>query len=931
MLSGTKLGRYEIRQKIGSGGMGEVYLSHDEQLDRKVALKVLLPEFCCDAERVQRFKMEAKAASALNHPNIITIYEVGIEDERLFIATEFVDGETLREKINSGELKHLDAIKIAEQVADALAVAHEAHIVHRDIKPDNIMIRKDGIVKILDFGLAKPIFDQTVGAEDETVRLVKTQPGMVMGSVRYMSPEQARGKETDERTDVWSLGVVLYETLTGKNPFEGETVSDSLAAVIHIEPAPLDDVPEELQRILRKALKKKSGERYQSIKDFALDLKDLRSEVEHNSAETRLSQFAKTVTIKKHDTDETKMLLHQTISAEHKTLEQSADWSKSGEKTGSKKTKKHWVFPLTIILSAAILAFGGLYHLPKFFGSNAPVFQSIQASRLTDNGTANLAEISPDGKFVAFVNRQEGRESLVVRQVVTGNVIPLVQPTMMNFYQPSFTPDGNFIYYVLVDKGVGTLYQIPALGGESKKIIVDVDSKVTFSPDGKRLAFIRHNPSEGGDTIIISNSDGANPEAFLQTKEINYDQFIGVDWSPQNDKILVGVFKNKGELNQKLQLATVGLKDKKLEFVGAKGWFGVRNFEWIKDGSGIVLVGKANLGENSQVWHLSYPAGETRQITTDISDYGSVSVSADGSSMVATRIDAISSLWSRIPQTGEMRQLLVENKNLLGYAGISQMPDGKILFVKNSGKEINIFSIEENGTGEKQLTSGNAINQNPFAASDGKYIVFISNRSGIFSIWRMNADGSNAMQLTMAQNTIDTQLQVSKDGKNVIFMRQTSDGGKTKLMKVSIDGGEATPLMPESSQSEYFPRISSDGKFLAFHTFEFDVNNPNIEPKVKVVGFDGEKIDKSINEFESNINPEFKFSPESKSLTYINKAGIDNLWNISLEDKKNEKPLTDFTSGNISNFVWSNNGKKLFIVRAIYNSDLVLIKDNLKN
>jgi serine/threonine protein kinase/Tol biopolymer transport system component len=929
MLSGTKLGRYEIRQKIGAGGMGEVYLAHDEQLDRKVALKVLLPEFCCDEERTNRFKLEAKAASALNHPNIITIYEVGIEDARLFIATEFVDGETLREKINAGELTYLDALKIAEQVADALAVAHEAHIVHRDIKPDNIMIRKDGIVKILDFGLAKPIFDQNIGAEDETVRLVKTQPGMVMGSVRYMSPEQARGKDTDARTDVWSLGVVLYESLTGKNPFEGETVSDSLAAVIHIEPAPLEDVPEELQRIIRKALRKKSGERYQSIKDFALDLKDLRSEVEHDSAETRLSQFSRTVSVKKHDTGENKTLLNQTIAAEHQTREQSG-FTKTGEKTVSEKTKRPWLLPLTIILSAAILAFGGLYHLPKLFTDNTPAFQTIQASRLTDNGTANLAEISPDGKFVAFINRQEGKESLVVRQVATGSIIPLGQPSMLSFFQPTFSSDGNFIYYVQVDKGVGTLFQIPTLGGESKKIIVDIDSKVTFSPDGKRLAFVRHNPNEGGDTIIIAGSDGSGPEAFVQTKEINYDQFTGIDWSPDNDRILVGVFKNKGEPNQKLQLATIGLKDKKFEFVGEKGWLNVRNFEWMHNGAGIVLVGKANPGENAQVWHLSYPRGETRQITTDTSDYGSVSVSADGSAMVATRIDAISSLWSREPQTREMRQLIVENKNLLGYAGVSQMPDGKILFVKNTGKEVNIFSIEETGGGEKQLTSGNSVNQNPAATPDGKYIVFNSNRTGIFSIWRMNADGSGAVQLTGAQTAVDGQLQISKDGRNVIFMRQTSDGGKTKLMKVSINGGDSVPVIPENTMSESLPRISPDGKLLAFNTFEFDASNPSsIEQRIKVLGFDGEKIDTSIKSLEVKINPEYKFSPDNKALTYLNKAGIDNLWNLSLDDRK-EKPLTDFTSGNISNFIWSNDGKKLFIVRAIFNSDLVLIKDNAK-
>jgi serine/threonine protein kinase/Tol biopolymer transport system component len=926
MLSGTKLGRYEIRQKIGAGGMGEVYLAHDEQLNRSVALKVLLPEFCCDAERTERFRLEAKAASALNHPNIITIYEVGIEDERLFIATEFVDGVTLRERLSAGELTYLDAIKIVEQVADALAVAHDAHIVHRDIKPDNIMIRKDGIVKILDFGLAKPIFEQRVGAEDETVRLVKTQPGMVMGSVRYMSPEQARGKVTDERTDVWSLGVVLYETLTGKNPFEGETISDSLAAVIHVEPAPLEDVPEELQRIVRKALKKKSAERYQSIKDLALDLKDLRTEVEHHSGENRLSQFSQTVTIRKHDTDKTETLLHQTISADHQTREQSG-FSKTGERSAARKPNRGWVFPLAILLGAVIIATGML--LPRLFGSEVPAFQSIQASRLTDNGVAGSAEVSPDGKLVAFVNRQDGRKSLVVRQVVTGSVIPVVPPTMLNFMQPTFTPDGNFIYYVLADKGVGTLYQVPALGGESKKIIVDIDSKVAVSPDGQRLAFIRHNPNEGGDTIIIAAADGTNPQPFLQTKEIAYDGFIGIDWSPENDKLLVGVFKNKSDTNQKLQLATIALNDKRLEFIGEKGWLGVRSLEWMRDGASIVLVGKANSGENSQVWLVSYPEGTTRQITTDTTDYESASVSADGGTLVTTRIDAISSLWTRDTQTKEMRQVIVENKNLFGHGGISQMPDGKILYVKTTGREINIFSSEPTGEGEKQLTSNSGYNQNPVPTPDGKYILFTSNRSGTASVWRMNADGSNPLQLTQEQNVIDTQMQISKDGRSVVFMRSTSDSGRTRLMKVSIDGGEAVPITNETTRSEFYPRISGDGKSLAFYTFEYDEANPNIEPKVKIVGFDGEKADANTREFNTILNPEFRFSPDNKALTYLNRAGIDNLWNVSLDNRK-ETPLTDFTSGYISNFAWSNDGKKLFIVRAIYNSDLVLIKDSAK-
>jgi len=278
----TKLGRYEIRKKIGAGGMGEVYLATDNQLERNIALKVLPAEFCCDAERVRRFKQEARAASALNHPNIITIHEIGEVEDRLFIATEFIEGETLREKIRKNDLSVYESVRIAEQIVAGLSVAHQAHIIHRDIKPENIMIRSDGYAKILDFGLAKLVDKTTemLDAEAETRAQVNTRPGMVMGSVSYMSPEQARGRKIDGRTDIWSLGVVLYEMLTGKNPFVGETVSDSLAALIHVEPKPLDvNRPVDLQRIVRKTLQKDTDKRYQTVKDLLIDLEDAAEEL----------------------------------------------------------------------------------------------------------------------------------------------------------------------------------------------------------------------------------------------------------------------------------------------------------------------------------------------------------------------------------------------------------------------------------------------------------------------------------------------------------------------------------------------------------------------------------------------------------------------------------------------------------------------------
>lgn len=279
-----KISHYRIISKIGKGGMGEVYLAEDVRLHRKVAFKILPENIAADKERLQRFEQEARAASRLNHPNILTVYEFGFEREIHFLATELIDGETLREAM--GELSLSEALNVAEQTAFALSAAHAAGIIHRDLKPENIMIRRDGIVKILDFGLAKLIENKAVSqdAEAETRALVKTNPGVVMGTAAYMSPEQAKGKDTDERTDVWSLGVLIYEMASGKLPFAGETTNDIIASILKGEPPPLShfvsDVPNDLEKIVGKCLRKNRDERYQNIKDLQIDLKDLRQDLE---------------------------------------------------------------------------------------------------------------------------------------------------------------------------------------------------------------------------------------------------------------------------------------------------------------------------------------------------------------------------------------------------------------------------------------------------------------------------------------------------------------------------------------------------------------------------------------------------------------------------------------------------------------------------
>src|SRR5438445_1327749 len=280
--TGTRLGRYEIRSQIGAGGMGEVYLAQDTKLDRKVALKILPADVVANKDRMRRFVQEAKSAAALNHPNIAHVYEIDEVDGQHFIAMEFVDGQTLRLRLKGTGLRLGEALDVTTQIASALAAAHRAGIIHLELKSENVMLTPEGYVKVLDFGLAK--LTEHPAANSAVSTLIDTEPGMIIGTAQYMSPEQARGLEMDARTDIWSLGVVLYEMITGHIPFEGATKSDMIASILDREPRPLTshspDLPSELWRLVKKAMRKDREERYQTIKDLGLDVKNLRREME---------------------------------------------------------------------------------------------------------------------------------------------------------------------------------------------------------------------------------------------------------------------------------------------------------------------------------------------------------------------------------------------------------------------------------------------------------------------------------------------------------------------------------------------------------------------------------------------------------------------------------------------------------------------------
>jgi serine/threonine protein kinase len=945
LTANSNILHYRIISKIGAGGMGEVYLAEDTRLKRRVALKLLPSDFSQNEDRLRRFIQEAEAAAALNHPNIAHIYEIGEADGTRFIAMEFVDGATLHEKIHREKTPFGKLLKYLTQVAEGLAKAHAAGIVHRDLKPDNIMIARDDYAKILDFGLAKLVEPQRPkGAnanefdEDATAMMPQplSTPGMIMGTAGYMSPEQAQGRvrEIDHRSDIFSFGCILYEAATGRKAFEGKDALDSLHKIVHAPTPQLKDVnpnaPQELQRIVRRCLAKEPDKRYQSIKDVAIELDELRQELKDKAApeysvepdlggdgRANSSQQEKIISTENSATNATQtQSIHQTSSAEYLV-------------SGIRSHKKS----AGVVLSILVIALGALaFALYKFWGKADKTSQSIKIERLTTNGKSTDAAISPDGKYVVYILDEGGKQSLWTRQVATSSNVQIIPPDDVRFWALSFSPDSNYINFVKKDSdylnslkkekiGLAALYQMPVLGGAQKKLLPDMDGAVSYSPDGKRFTFIRgDNPNIGESALMIANSDGTGERILAVRKKpesFPVWQNATPAWSPDGKIIACiagGAFSGSSPMN----VVEVDVADGTVKPITTQGWYEIKRVAWLKDKSGLLILAadKASSYYNQQIWHIAYPGGEARRITTDFNNYIGMSLATDSDTLVAVQSNRISNIWVA-PNADANRAVQIKSggNNDEGKDGLSLTPDGRIVYYSRASGADDIWIMNGDGSNQKQLTVDAGANYDFKVTPDGRYIVFTSERTGGMNLWRMDLDGGNPKQLTNGNS--DFGAAISPDSQWVIY--NSASSGSSALWKVSIDGGNAVKLTEYAAEN---PEASPDGKLITCKYRE-EINSPW---RYAIIPSDGGKPIK-VFDLPGSAEEDIRWSPDGRSVTYvITQGGVTNIWSYPL-DGSSPKQLTDFKTDYIYNFKWSPDGKNLVLARGTTTSDVVLIKD----
>jgi eukaryotic-like serine/threonine-protein kinase len=904
-MIGRTILHYRIVRMLGSGGMGVVYEAEDLKLNRLVALKFLPQELAGSPMALERLQREARAASTLNHPNIATVYAIEQaqteEGQCLFIAMERLEGQPLDRLIGGQPLAADVALEIGVQVADALDAAHSRGIIHRDIKPANIFVQPRHRVKVLDFGLAKTAaakvgMTETMEAERAAVL---TSPGTTLGTVAYMSPEQARGEELDARTDLFSFGAVLYEMCAGHAPFGGRTSAIIFQKILDKDPESLStanpSLPPRLEEIVAKALEKDRDLRCQTAAELRADLKRLQRDTTSGRGTMPAASGREPVAAGPPARSSGAALIAE---ARRHTL---------GLGVGA------------VVLIALLIAAGfGVVHIVT---GNDPVItpaRSLKIAPLTTSGDiAGCTSISPDGRLVVYCDRDRttGAETLRIRQVASGATIKLADGGPLT----TFSPDGNFVYLSLANSEYpdGVLFVLPSLGGEEpRRVLTGNRGPVAVSPDGSEIAFVRGPFIK--QSIVIARRDGSAERTLLTVTNPTRSVGGAMSWSPDGRVIAAAYRSTPGGL---MSVAVVDVDKRSLRRVTDERWRAVNRVAWLHDGKGVVFSAALPGETNNQLWLLSYPGGQVQRITNDLHQYAanSFGVSNDDTIAIAQYVDA-GDLWISDPTGGNPTRVGggTDFDTVIGWTR-----DGRVVYL-SAAPVRSLWAVSPEGGAPRKLpvdlTDIGSISMAP-----GQDWLVYTTAGTTSNLGRVDLDGGNRRQLT--QSGQDGGQRVTPDGAWVVYAHWES--ATPSIWKVPSAGGSPVPLSKRSGR----PILAPDNqRYCAVMLAEepqdqddprrgigiFRLSDGVQESTIKVSGTGSQQV---------LAGTQLQWAADGRALVHIRTEGnVGNLWSLPL-DGGAPSQLTRFDSDRLFSFAFSPDGKRLATSRGRNSGDLVLIRN----